>query len=30
MNRKIEKANGDSAVDVMKILELASKSLIGN
>ena len=30
MNGKIEKANGDSAVDVMKILELASKSLIGN
>ena len=27
---KIEKANGDSAVDVMKVLDLASKSLIGN
>ena len=28
MNGKIEKANGDSAVEVMKVLELASKSLI--
>ena len=30
MNRKIEKANGDSAVEVMRILELASKSLTGS
>ena len=30
MEGKIEKANGDSAVDVMKVLDLASKSLIGN
>tara|TARA_Y100001958_G_C21224627_1_gene550035 strand:+ start:717 stop:1679 length:963 start_codon:yes stop_codon:yes gene_type:complete len=30
MQGKIEKANGDSAVDVMKVLDLASKSLIGN
>ena len=30
MNKKIEKANGDSAVEVMKILELASKSLLRN
>jgi len=30
MDKKIKKANGDSAVDVMKVLELASKSLIGN
>lgn len=30
MNGKIKKANGDSAVDVMKILELATKSLTSN
>ena len=30
MEGKIEKANGDSAVDVMKVLDLASKSLIGS
>ena len=30
MEGKIEKANGDSAVDVMKVLDLASKSLIEN
>ena len=30
MDGEIEKANGDSAVDVMRVLELASKSLIGN
>ena len=29
MDKKIEIANGDSAVDVMKILEKATKSLIG-
>ncbi len=28
MNGKIEKANGDSAVEVMQVLELASKNLI--
>ena len=30
MDKKIKKANGDSAVDVMKVLDLASKSLIRN
>ena len=30
MDGEIEKANGDSAIDVMRVLELASKSLIGN
>ena len=29
-SKVIEKANGDAAVEVMKVLELASKRLIGN
>ena len=29
LDKKIEIANGDSAVDVMKVLDLATKSLIG-